>query len=121
MEHTPIAPDPAASNAVTSNAATSNGPVSGRTTLTRTTGTGMVGGVCAGLADYFDVDPILVRAVFVAGAFMSGFSLVLYLVLWVALDDADRQAVDGPADSDPPDASTVQLTEVPYPTDTDVK
>ncbi len=77
----------------------------------------MVGGVCAGLADYFDVDAVLVRAVFVAGAFMSGFSLVLYLVLWVALDDADRQGVDGPADA----GSAPDQTGVPYPAETDIR
>ncbi len=55
-------------------------------TLVKLPQDGMVAGVCAGLADYFDVDPVLVRAVFVAGTVLSGFSLVLYLVLWIALD-----------------------------------
>lgn len=127
MEQKPIAPDAVTSNTGTSQAgnpnpaasdtATRDGTTSGRTTLSRATGTGMVGGVCAGLADYFDVDPVLVRAVFVAGAFMSGFSLVLYLVLWIALDDADRQPIDGPVDAVSPPDPTV----VPYPADTDVR
>ena len=55
--------------------------------LTKDTPNGMVGGVCAGLADYFDIDPLLVRAIFIAGSVVSGFTVVLYLVLWIALDD----------------------------------
>ncbi len=44
----------------------------------------MVGGVCAGIADYFDIDPTLVRlfwVVFVAIGFGAGF--LAYLVLWI--------------------------------------
>lgn len=77
----------------------------------------MLGGVCAGLADYFDVDPVLVRAVFVAGALMSGFSVALYLVLWIALDDVDPPATDVPSDAAP----SPDVTEIPYPADTEVR
>jgi phage shock protein PspC (stress-responsive transcriptional regulator) len=57
-------------------------------TLTKDADNAMAGGVCAGLANYFDIDPVLVRAMFVAGTVLSGFSIVLYAVLWLALDDA---------------------------------
>ncbi len=117
MDQKPIAPDGTTSNGMTSDEAAQDSPASARTTLTRTTGQGMVAGVCAGLADYFDVDAVLVRAVFVAGAFMSGFSVVLYLVLWVALDDVDDQQADGPLGATPPTGPN----QVVYPADTDTR
>jgi phage shock protein C len=32
----------------------------------------MIGGVCGGLGEYFSVDPVLVRLLFVAGAIVTG-------------------------------------------------
>lgn len=48
-----------------------------------------VGGVCAGLADYFDLDAIVVRilALFII-TMTLGLGLVAYLVLWVRLPQA---------------------------------
>ena len=43
----------------------------------------MIGGVCGGIAEYFDVDPTLVRAVWVAITLLAGFGILLYLILWV--------------------------------------
>ena len=67
-----------------------------RTSLMKNRRDGMVAGVCAGLGDYFDVDTTLVRAVFVAAAVMSGFGIVLYVVLWVLLDDAPLSSEEPP-------------------------
>src|SRR5271163_5112364 len=39
----------------------------------------MLAGVAVGLADYFDVDPTLVRVGFVALAFLGGLAVPLYL------------------------------------------
>lgn len=41
-----------------------------------------VGGVASGLADYFEIDPIITRALFIFGAFLAGSTILLYLVLW---------------------------------------
>jgi phage shock protein PspC (stress-responsive transcriptional regulator) len=40
-------------------------------------------GVCAGLADYFDLDPTLVRVVFAVATFFTGIlpGLILYVIL----------------------------------------
>jgi phage shock protein C len=40
-------------------------------------------GVCGGLAEYFSLDPILVRVLFVASAFAGGVGLVVYVLLWL--------------------------------------
>jgi phage shock protein C len=41
----------------------------------------MFGGVCGGLADYWGLDPTLVRLAFVLLALAKGFGLVVYLLL----------------------------------------
>ena len=43
----------------------------------------MIGGVCAGLADYFDLDVTLVRLIFVVLLFTPLHGLLLYLILWI--------------------------------------
>lgn len=48
----------------------------------------ILAGVCAGIADYFDTDPTLVRALFVLFAFFIGGGLLLYLILWVIMPPA---------------------------------
>ena len=44
-----------------------------------------VGGVCAGLADYFDLDPTIVRIVWLLAIFFAGTGFLAYIVLWIAL------------------------------------
>ena len=41
----------------------------------------MIAGVCAGLSDYLDIDPTLIRLAFVILLFASGVGLPIYLVL----------------------------------------
>jgi phage shock protein PspC (stress-responsive transcriptional regulator) len=42
-----------------------------------------LGGVCGGLGEYFDVDPILFRIATVVLAVVGGFSFVAYPILWI--------------------------------------
>ena len=44
-----------------------------------------LGGVCAGLGEYLDVDPTLVRVGFVAGTLLGWLVAVpvVYLILWI--------------------------------------
>ena len=44
-----------------------------------------VGGVCAGVADYFDLDPTLVRVVWLLAVLCAGTGGLVYLILWIAL------------------------------------
>jgi phage shock protein C len=43
----------------------------------------MVAGVCGGLAEYFDVDPTLMRLVFVPLALLHGIGIIAYIILWI--------------------------------------
>lgn len=63
-------------------------------TLYRLPKQGQISGVCAGLADYFDLDVTLVRIVFVVMAFASaGFAIVLYIILSIILP-VDRSEIN---------------------------
>ncbi len=47
-----------------------------------------IGGVCAGLANYFDIDPTIVRSWGVL-AFCYGAGLIAYLILWAIAPVSD--------------------------------
>lgn len=45
----------------------------------------MIGGVCAGLAEYLDMDITVVRLLFAFAFFIMGIGLIPYLILWIVL------------------------------------
>jgi phage shock protein C len=45
----------------------------------------MLGGVCAGLAEYFGIDPTIVRLIFVLLFLFGGHGLLIYLILWLVV------------------------------------
>ncbi len=47
----------------------------------------MIGGVCAGLADYMDMDISLVRLLFVAVCIISAFipMILFYIIAWIVI------------------------------------
>ena len=59
--------------------------------LTRSSTDRMIGGVCGGLAEYFNIDSAIVRLVFVL-AVLSGISPLVYLVLWVVMPEQKAAA-----------------------------
>ena len=42
----------------------------------------MIGGVCMGLSEYFEIDPVIIRVLFVF-AFFLGMGFLLYIILWI--------------------------------------
>jgi phage shock protein C len=55
-----------------------------------------IGGVCAGLADYFDLDPTIVRVVWLLAVFLGGTGVLAYLILWIVLPLAPSVVVTVP-------------------------
>jgi phage shock protein C len=52
--------------------------------LYRSTKDRKIAGVCGGLAEYFDIDPIIPRLVFVVLALPGGLPGILpYIILWI--------------------------------------
>lgn len=47
---------------------------------------GMIAGVCAGIADYFDLDPTLVRVGYILLSLFTLFSgVIAYVILWLVI------------------------------------
>jgi phage shock protein C len=47
----------------------------------------MLGGVAGGLADYFSIDPTLVRIIFVISLFVGGAGVLAYIILWIVVPE----------------------------------
>ena len=45
----------------------------------------MLGGVCAGIAEYLDLDPTVIRVVGVLMVFFAGVGILLYIILWLIM------------------------------------
>lgn len=41
-----------------------------------------IGGVCGGLAEYFNVDSTFIRLLFILGGLLGGLTIIVYLALW---------------------------------------
>jgi phage shock protein PspC (stress-responsive transcriptional regulator) len=50
----------------------------------------MLGGVCGGLAEYFNVDATLIRVLFLVLAVFGGTGLVIYVVMWLIVPDVSK-------------------------------
>ena len=53
--------------------------------LYRNSKEGKIGGVCAGLGDYFNLDPVIIRLAFLLLIFAGG--LIAYLVAWIIVPE----------------------------------
>ncbi len=51
----------------------------------------MIGGVCSGIAEFFDIDPTLVRVAYaILSVFSAGFpGLLLYIILLIIMPNAN--------------------------------
>jgi phage shock protein C len=45
----------------------------------------VIAGVCGGIAEYFEMDPVLVRVILAVITLMGGAGILLYLILWAVL------------------------------------
>ena len=57
----------------------------------------MLGGVAGGLAEYFDVDPTIVRLVFVLTVLAGGVGVLAYIIMWVVVPQAPYAQYNMPA------------------------
>ncbi|MBI3032331.1 PspC domain-containing protein [Candidatus Woesearchaeota archaeon] len=48
----------------------------------------VLGGVCAGIGDYFEIDPVVVRLVWIIFTFISmGFGIIAYIIAWIIVPE----------------------------------
>ncbi|GJM60773.1 MULTISPECIES: PspC domain-containing protein [Persicobacter] len=56
-----------------------------RKNLTRPVNRKIIAGVCAGVADYFNLDPVIIRLIYVFLLLFAGTGLALYIILWIIM------------------------------------
>lgn len=55
--------------------------------LHRSANNRMLGGVCGGIAETYNLDPTLVRVIFVALTVLGFSGLLLYIICWIVIPD----------------------------------
>ena len=48
--------------------------------LHRNKNDGKIAGVCSGFGDYFNIDPVIIRLIFLSALFLGGVGLPVYLI-----------------------------------------
>jgi len=52
----------------------------------------IIGGVCSGMAAYWDIEPWVIRIIFVVLAMMGGLGILVYLILYIVIPEAKTTA-----------------------------
>ncbi|MFH0853241.1 MAG: PspC domain-containing protein [bacterium] len=60
--------------------------------LTRSKSDRMVAGVAGGLAEYFNIDPVIFRAAFVLFALFDGAGVLIYIVMWIIVPETGKES-----------------------------
>jgi phage shock protein PspC (stress-responsive transcriptional regulator) len=79
----------AGASAQTGSTSWTTGNVPGRGSLYRNADDKILGGVCSGLANYFRIDPVIMRIIFVV---FIGFLLWVYILLWIIVPSKSIQS-----------------------------
>jgi phage shock protein PspC (stress-responsive transcriptional regulator) len=58
----------------------------------RDTDNRIIGGVCAGMGAYWDLDPLIMRIIFIALVLAGGLGVLIYLILYIVLPEARTTA-----------------------------
>jgi len=49
----------------------------------------VIGGVCGGLSDYLNTDPLVFRILFVVAFLVGGSGLLIYIILWIVIPEEE--------------------------------
>src|SRR4051812_10699227 len=85
---TPSSPEPPADPPAGGGSAPTGGAADGPRRLYRSRDERLLGGVCGGLAEYFGIDPVIVRIIAVALVFAGGAGFLAYIAAWLLVPDA---------------------------------
>ena len=58
--------------------------------LTRSTSDRRIAGVCGGLAQYLNVDPTVIRIIFLIALLFGALGFWAYLIIWLAAPEDNR-------------------------------
>ncbi|MFH0936371.1 MAG: PspC domain-containing protein [Candidatus Woesearchaeota archaeon] len=45
----------------------------------------IIAGVCGGIAEYFNIDPVIIRILLILSIFLWGFGVLFYLIAWIII------------------------------------
>lgn len=54
----------------------------------------VIGGVCGGIAEYFTIDPTIVRLAWILAIFLGGAGVVAYVIAWIIIPVHPEQEWD---------------------------
>ena len=76
-------------------------------------------GVCGGLAEYFNLDPILIRVLFILFGFAVGGGVLIYIILWLIIPQAPEDGVEELVEEPEEEESEEKETEEENPVEKD--
>ena len=50
----------------------------------------VLAGVCGGVAEYFAVDPVIVRVLWVLAIFLGGLGIIAYIIAWIIVPEKNN-------------------------------
>lgn len=50
-----------------------------------------IAGVCGGIGEYFNIDPVFIRVAAIALVFAGGIGLIAYFTFWIAAPENPKQ------------------------------
>ena len=94
MDDAPGASSASSSSSRQEQQTTSSTTSTGHKKLFRNENDKILGGVCGGLANYFNIDVVVVRIIFVILLF-SGIGFLTYIVMWIAVPSSSTEQIGG--------------------------
>jgi len=52
----------------------------------------VIAGVCGGLGEYFDVDPVIIRLIFVVITVLGGAGILAYIIMWIIVPESGQKS-----------------------------
>ncbi len=77
----------------------------------------MLGGVCGGIAEYFNIDPVIVRLIVVALFFVGGSALLAYVIALIVIPYEPFETAVGASKEAAPAAAAAQVQASQSPSD----
>ena len=59
--------------------------------LVRATKNKLLGGVCGGIAEYYNMDPTIVRLLWVIFSLIYGVGVLAYIIAWIIVPQTSRK------------------------------
>ena len=53
----------------------------------------IIAGVCGGLGEYFEIDPLLIRLIFVVSFLFAGSGFLVYIIFWILIPKKNEKSL----------------------------